>query len=141
VRITSPSPSLALSHCCVSPQKYIIDLAHSAAREFVSGGKHKEALPAALHALRFSTEVYGSDSVQLVPAYLLLAEASMGEHCLNSNTGKGKTSLGSGFWFPFAIYGGRTSSVFQHCAVSVPCLKGISERFEKGHTSSPFLCG
>nr|XP_009931204.1 PREDICTED: zinc finger MYND domain-containing protein 12 [Opisthocomus hoazin] len=62
----------------VKRQKYIIDLAHSAAREFVSGGKHKEALPAALHALRFSTEVYGSDSVQLVPAYLLLAEASMG---------------------------------------------------------------
>ncbi|XP_010176362.2 zinc finger MYND domain-containing protein 12, partial [Antrostomus carolinensis] len=59
-------------------QKYIIDLAHRTAQEFILGGKHKEALPAALHALRFSAEVYGSDSVQLVPAYLLLAEASTG---------------------------------------------------------------
>ncbi|NXV22743.1 ZMY12 protein, partial [Cepphus grylle] len=62
----------------VKRQKYIIDLTYSTAREFVLGGKHKEAIPAALHALRFSTEVYGSNSVQLVPAYLLLAEASTG---------------------------------------------------------------
>uniref|UniRef100_A0A8C4UXX6 ZMY12 protein n=1 Tax=Falco tinnunculus TaxID=100819 RepID=A0A8C4UXX6_FALTI len=48
------------------------------AQEFVLDGKHKEAIPAALHALRFATEVYGSNSVQLVPAYLLLAEASAG---------------------------------------------------------------
>ncbi|KFQ49843.1 Zinc finger MYND domain-containing protein 12, partial [Pelecanus crispus] len=59
-------------------QKYIIDLAYSTAQEFVLEGKHEEAIPAALHALRFSTEVYGSNSVQLVPAYLLLAEASTG---------------------------------------------------------------
>ncbi|KFQ14687.1 Zinc finger MYND domain-containing protein 12, partial [Leptosomus discolor] len=59
-------------------QKYIIDLAYSTAQEFVWGGKHKEAIPAALHALRFSAEVHGSNSVQLVPAYLLLAEASTG---------------------------------------------------------------
>ncbi|XP_063209924.1 zinc finger MYND domain-containing protein 12 isoform X2 [Chroicocephalus ridibundus] len=62
----------------VKRQKYIIDLAYSTAREFVWDGKHQEAIPAALHALRFSTEVYGSNSVQLVPAYLLLAEASTG---------------------------------------------------------------
>ncbi|KFV95786.1 Zinc finger MYND domain-containing protein 12, partial [Eurypyga helias] len=59
-------------------QKYIIKLAYSAAQEFILGKKHKEAIPAALHALRFSTDVYGSNSVHLVPAYLLLAEASMG---------------------------------------------------------------
>ncbi|XP_010128559.1 PREDICTED: zinc finger MYND domain-containing protein 12, partial [Chlamydotis macqueenii] len=62
----------------VKRQKYVIDLAYSTAQEFVLDGKHKEAIPAALHALRFSTEVYGSNSVQLVPAYLLLAEASAG---------------------------------------------------------------
>ncbi|NWY50715.1 ZMY12 protein, partial [Chionis minor] len=62
----------------VKRQKYIIDLVHSAAREFILEGKHKEAIPAALHALRFGTEVYGSNSVQLLPAYLLLAEASTG---------------------------------------------------------------
>lgn len=92
---------LTLSHYYISLQKYIIDLAYRTAQQFVWGGKHKEAIPAALHALRFSTEVYGSNSVQLVPAYLLLAEASAGKYCLNSNAGKGKTSLGSGFWFPF----------------------------------------
>ncbi|XP_057275383.1 zinc finger MYND domain-containing protein 12 [Pezoporus wallicus] len=59
-------------------QKHIIDVAYSTAQEFVWGGKHEEARPAALHALRFSIEVYGSDSLQLVPAYLLLAEASAG---------------------------------------------------------------
>ncbi|KFV48021.1 Zinc finger MYND domain-containing protein 12, partial [Tyto alba] len=59
-------------------QRYIIELAYSTAQEFVLDGKHKEAIPAAFHALRFSTEVYGSHSVQLVPAYLLLAEASTG---------------------------------------------------------------
>ncbi|XP_040441622.1 zinc finger MYND domain-containing protein 12, partial [Falco naumanni] len=62
----------------VKRQKYIIDVTSSTAQEFVLDGKHKEAIPAALHALRFTTEVYGSNSVQLVPAYLLLAEASAG---------------------------------------------------------------
>ncbi|NWH64669.1 ZMY12 protein, partial [Geococcyx californianus] len=59
-------------------QKYIIDLAYRTAQEFILDGKHKEAIPAALHALRFGAEAYGSNSVQLVPAYLLLAEASAG---------------------------------------------------------------
>ncbi|NXC45394.1 ZMY12 protein, partial [Penelope pileata] len=62
----------------VKRQKYIIDLTYSTAQKFIFDGKHKEALPAALHALRFSTEVYGSSSVQVVPAYLLLAEACIG---------------------------------------------------------------
>ncbi|NWH16456.1 ZMY12 protein, partial [Grus americana] len=66
----------------VKRQKYIIDLAYGTAQEFVLDGKHKEAIPAALHALHFSTEVYGSNSVQLVPAYLLLAEASTGKYCV-----------------------------------------------------------
>ncbi|XP_019477945.1 zinc finger MYND domain-containing protein 12 [Meleagris gallopavo] len=59
----------------VKRQKYIIDLTSSTAQKFIFDGEHKKALPAALHALRFSTKVYGSSSVQLVPAYLLLAEA------------------------------------------------------------------
>ncbi|XP_033924555.1 zinc finger MYND domain-containing protein 12 isoform X2 [Melopsittacus undulatus] len=59
-------------------QKHIIDVAYSTAQELVWAGKHEEARPAALHALRFSIEVYGPDSLQLVPAYLLLAEASAG---------------------------------------------------------------
>ncbi|XP_031463821.1 zinc finger MYND domain-containing protein 12 [Phasianus colchicus] len=62
----------------VKRQKYIIDLTSSTAQKFIFDGKHKKALPAALHALRFSTKVYGSSSVQLLPAYLLLAEACIG---------------------------------------------------------------
>ncbi|XP_035423719.1 zinc finger MYND domain-containing protein 12 [Cygnus atratus] len=62
----------------VKRQKYIIDLTYSTAQKFLWDGKHEKAMSAALHALRFSTEVYGSSSVQLVPAYLLLAEACIG---------------------------------------------------------------
>ncbi|XP_008942039.1 PREDICTED: zinc finger MYND domain-containing protein 12, partial [Merops nubicus] len=58
--------------------KHVLDLAYRAAQEFVLGGKHREAVPAALQALRFSTQVYGPGSLQLVPAYLLLAQASTG---------------------------------------------------------------
>ncbi|KAJ3227281.1 Zinc finger MYND domain-containing protein 12 [Clydaea vesicula] len=36
------------------------------------------AIPAALQALRFSMDVYGQDSIELVPSYLLLGEASIG---------------------------------------------------------------
>ncbi|NXN12026.1 ZMY12 protein, partial [Indicator maculatus] len=57
-------------------QKLILGLAHSRAQQLVLEGKPKEALPAALCALRFSTQVHGSDAVQLVPAYLTLAEVS-----------------------------------------------------------------
>ncbi|NXP44714.1 ZMY12 protein, partial [Heliornis fulica] len=60
----------------VRRQKYIMELSFSRAQQFVWDGKHKEAIPAALHALRFGTQVYGSNSVPLVPAYLLLAEVS-----------------------------------------------------------------
>ncbi|NWW97878.1 ZMY12 protein, partial [Caloenas nicobarica] len=59
-------------------QKYIMDVASSTAQEFILAGKHKEAIPAAFHALRFGTDVFGSRSPQLVPAYLLLAEACTG---------------------------------------------------------------
>ncbi|NXL83704.1 ZMY12 protein, partial [Alectura lathami] len=59
-------------------QKYIIELTYSTAQRFIFDGNHKKAFPAALHALRLSTAMYGSSSVQLVPAYLLLAEACIG---------------------------------------------------------------
>ncbi|KAJ3303270.1 Zinc finger MYND domain-containing protein 12, partial [Blyttiomyces sp. JEL0837] len=36
------------------------------------------AIPAALQALRFSMDVYGHNSIELVPSYLLLGEASIG---------------------------------------------------------------
>ncbi|KYO30032.1 zinc finger MYND domain-containing protein 12 isoform X1 [Alligator mississippiensis] len=59
-------------------QKYIADLTYEVAQKFLYEGKHEEAIPAALHSLRFSISIYGSNSVKLVPAYLILAEASTG---------------------------------------------------------------
>jgi tetratricopeptide (TPR) repeat protein len=41
-------------------------------------GHYDLAIPAALQALRFSMEVYGHDSIELVPSYLLLGESSIG---------------------------------------------------------------
>ncbi|NXI51454.1 ZMY12 protein, partial [Chloroceryle aenea] len=59
-------------------QEHIIALALAAARRFVGDGEHRKAVPAALCALRCSRDAYGPGSVRLVPAYLLLAEASTG---------------------------------------------------------------
>lgn len=36
------------------------------------------AIPAAMEALRFLTELYGNDNIHLTPAYLLLGEAAIG---------------------------------------------------------------
>ncbi|KAJ7396466.1 Zinc finger MYND domain-containing protein 12 [Pitangus sulphuratus] len=59
-------------------QKSIVEVALRAAQGFLWEGKALQALPAALQALRFSARVFGWSSVQLVPVYLLLAEASTG---------------------------------------------------------------
>ncbi|NXA43156.1 ZMY12 protein, partial [Eudromia elegans] len=58
-------------------QKYIIDVAQSTAQKFLLEGEPARAIPAGLQALRFSLRVYGARSVDVVPAYLLLAEACM----------------------------------------------------------------
>ena len=49
------------------------------AQSKLSEGKHQEAVPAAQFCLRCSKDVHGPRSVQMVPAYLLLAEANMGD--------------------------------------------------------------
>lgn len=49
------------------------------AQRKLSEGKHQDALPAAQFCLRCSIDVHGPSSVQMVPAYLLLADANMGE--------------------------------------------------------------
>ncbi|NXG55205.1 ZMY12 protein, partial [Hemiprocne comata] len=66
----------------VERQKHILDLVQSRAQGLVLEGRHPEAIPAALQAVKLGAEVHGWDSVQLVPAYLLLAEASTGAGCL-----------------------------------------------------------
>ncbi|NXH19748.1 ZMY12 protein, partial [Bucco capensis] len=59
-------------------KQHVLQLACHRAQQCVGAGKPREAIPAALQAARFSTELHGSHSLQLVPAYLLLAEAYMG---------------------------------------------------------------
>ncbi|XP_036599646.1 zinc finger MYND domain-containing protein 12 [Trichosurus vulpecula] len=59
-------------------QKHLIELCYKVAQKYLFEGKHEESVPAALHSLRFRINVYGLNSVQLVPAYLLLSEASIG---------------------------------------------------------------
>ncbi|NWR90553.1 ZMY12 protein, partial [Furnarius figulus] len=62
----------------LSRQKSIVELALRTAQGFLWEGKALEALPAALQALRGRARLFGWSSVQLVPVYLLLAEASTG---------------------------------------------------------------
>ncbi|NWV10464.1 ZMY12 protein, partial [Ptilonorhynchus violaceus] len=59
-------------------QESLIAVTLSTAQEFMWAGKLLEAIPAALQALRFSSRAFGPSSLQLVPVYLLLAEASTG---------------------------------------------------------------
>ncbi|XP_004443187.1 PREDICTED: zinc finger MYND domain-containing protein 12 isoform X1 [Ceratotherium simum simum] len=59
-------------------QKHLIEFCYTVAQKYLFEGKHADAVPAALHSLRFRMNVHGLSSVELVPAYLLLAEASLG---------------------------------------------------------------
>ncbi|KAK5863377.1 hypothetical protein PBY51_000411 [Eleginops maclovinus] len=56
----------------------LIEVCRLVALSKLSEGKHQEALPAAQFCMRCSIDVHGPRSVQMVPAYLLLAEANMG---------------------------------------------------------------
>lgn len=56
-----------------------MELSRAAAKSWVSVGKYSEAMPAAQLSLRCAIDIYSPDVVELVPAYLLLAEASIGE--------------------------------------------------------------
>nr|XP_056721343.1 zinc finger MYND domain-containing protein 12 [Euleptes europaea] len=62
----------------ISREKFLAELTHSVAQKFLYEGKHEDAIPAALHSLKFAVSVHGLNSGELVPAYLMLAEASLG---------------------------------------------------------------
>ncbi|XP_066493261.1 zinc finger MYND domain-containing protein 12 isoform X2 [Tiliqua scincoides] len=62
----------------ISREKFLAGLTQSIAQKFLSEGKHEDAIPSALHSLKFNISVYGSCSVELVPAFIILAEASLG---------------------------------------------------------------
>lgn len=56
----------------------LLKISHNEAQRLLFEGNYELAIPAALQALRFSIEIYGKDSIKLVPAYLLLGEADIG---------------------------------------------------------------
>lgn len=66
-------PSLSLL------QRKMIDLTLKTGQKFLFENKHESAVPAALQSLKFSIDVHGLASVELVPSYLILGEASIGE--------------------------------------------------------------
>lgn len=61
-----------------SLQTHIIEVALQEGRRFLHEGEHALAIPAALEALKFLTELHGGAHIQLTPAYLILAEAAIG---------------------------------------------------------------
>ncbi|KAK9970572.1 hypothetical protein ABG768_026505 [Culter alburnus] len=62
----------------VKKQEYLIEIAHLEAQRWVSKKMFQVVLPAALLFLRWAMRVYGTCAVELVPAYLLLAQANIG---------------------------------------------------------------
>jgi len=59
-------------------QTSMMELTKIIGRKLLFEGKHNQAVPAAVQCLKFSIDVHGLNSVRLVPAYLILGEASIG---------------------------------------------------------------
>eukprot|EP00741_Cyanophora_paradoxa_P022408 tig00021463_g21634.t1 len=59
-------------------QRAMIEMTRAESIKFLAHEKFELAIPAAIQALRLSVDVYGAGAIELVPAYLLLAEANLG---------------------------------------------------------------
>ncbi|CAJ1350160.1 unnamed protein product [Effrenium voratum] len=59
-------------------RKELLDLCTATAQKFLVQGKYDLAVPGALQSLKFAIDVFGSEASELVPSYLLLAEANLG---------------------------------------------------------------
>ncbi len=59
-------------------RKELLELCTETAQKFLVQGKYDLAVPGALQSLRFAIEICGSEGIQLVSSYLLLAEANLG---------------------------------------------------------------
>ena len=57
----------------------MIELTRTAGQKLLFEGKYEYAIPAAMQSLKFSIDVYGLASIELVPSYLILGEACIGE--------------------------------------------------------------
>lgn len=62
----------------VGIRRELLELCTETAQKFLVQGKYELAVPGALQSLKFAIEVYGSEATELVPSYLLLAEANLG---------------------------------------------------------------
>jgi len=59
-------------------QKQMIELTKTIGQKLLFEGKYEYAIPAAMQSLKFSIDVYGLASIELVPSYLILGEACIG---------------------------------------------------------------
>lgn len=59
-------------------QKQMIELCRTEGQKLLFEGRYDRVVPAAMESLKFSIEVYGLSSIELVPSYLILGEASIG---------------------------------------------------------------
>ncbi|KAI8906834.1 hypothetical protein EDD86DRAFT_209879 [Gorgonomyces haynaldii] len=59
-------------------QQELLKIAKTEAHKLLFESHFDLAIPAALQALRFSMLIHGQDSIEIVPSYLLLGEASIG---------------------------------------------------------------
>lgn len=59
-------------------QNHMVNLTRTTGQKLLFEGKFAEAIPAAMQSLRFAAEIYGLASVELVPSYLILGRASIG---------------------------------------------------------------
>lgn len=57
----------------------MIELTQTIGQKLLFESKYEFAIPAALQTLKFSIEVYGLASIELVPSYLILGEACIGK--------------------------------------------------------------
>ena len=60
-------------------QTQMIELCRTEGQKLLFEGRYDRVVPAALESLKFSIEVYGLSSIELVPSYLILGEASIGK--------------------------------------------------------------
>lgn len=62
----------------VGLQEHMIVLTRTTGQKLLFEGRHEQAVPAAMQSLRFAIDVHGLASIELVPSYLILGEASIG---------------------------------------------------------------
>ena len=56
----------------------MIELTRTTGQKLLFEGQFEYAIPAAMQSLKFSIEVFGADSIELVLSYLILGEACIG---------------------------------------------------------------